>query len=234
MGDEKRSQDGMKLSILITTLPEQESIGYLQRLRSVLDPQIAPYPGQAEIFVNDAPRLMPTGQKRNELIKNSDGEYFSFIDDDDLVSGDYVSRLMQIIQSEQNPDVITFNGYMTTDGHNRANFVIRLGEKYEERDGIYYRYPNHLCAFKRSSVETVKFQPVWVQEDYLWATEIRDRALLQTEVHIDADLYHYDFRTRKQRKPHTGNEFISRANPTPVNKESNAARKRNIRRRFLR
>lgn len=215
----------MILSILIPTLPEPNNIHYLARLKSILDPQVAQYPEQVELYIHDAPRSMPTGTKRNELIKNSSGKYFCFVDDDDMVSSQYVGWIMEnIFRSE--PDVITFNGYMTTDGVLRRNFVIRLGEKYEERNGIYYRYPNHLCVFKRSVVEHVKFKPQWVQEDYFWATEIRDKGLLKTSAHIDADMYHYDFRSKKQGKPHTGNEIISRANQS--------AGRTNIRRRFLR
>lgn len=218
----------MLLSILIPTLPEPDNIRYLERLRALIDPQVARYPNQVELFINDAPRSMTTGQKRNELIKHSVGEYFSFIDDDDLVSADYVDRIMRVILSPEPPDVITFNGFMTTDGVSRRNFVIRLGEKYEERAGVYYRYPNHLCIMKRSVVEKILFPPQWVQEDYMWATEIRDRGLLKTSIHIDADLYHYDFRSKKQSKPNTGNEIVSRAT------QVTGSRNRNIRKRFLR
>lgn len=183
----------MKLSILIPTLNEPESINYLHRLNNILDPQIARFPGLVEKVINDAGRAMPTGTKRNELIKNSSGEYFSQIDCDDVVPGYYVDELMKAI--EQGPDVVSFIGYMTTNGENRRDFTIKLGSKYEEKNGHYYRFCNHLCCFKRSVVESVKFQPLWVQEDYLYAKEIKERNLLKTEVHIgDRWMYHYDFR----------------------------------------
>lgn len=190
----------MKLCILIPTLNESYNINKLSRLKNILLPQIERHKGEVDILLNDAGRAMPTGTKRNELIRNSDSEYFSFIDDDDTVPNYYVSELLKAI--EQGPDVVTFNGYMTTNGINRRKFVIRLGEKYEEREGIYYRYPNHLCCFKRSVVGTVKFPPLWQQEDYQWATEIMRRKLLQTEVHIDEDLYHYDFYTKNRNEPY--------------------------------
>lgn len=181
----------VKLSILIPTLNEPESINYLHRLNNILDPQIARYPGQVEKVINDAGRSMPTGTKRNELIKNSVGEYFVQIDCDDIVPSYYVDELMKAI--ELGPDVISFRGHMTTNGEHRREFTIKLGEKYEERDGQYFRYCNHLCAFKRSVVEHIKFQDIWVQEDYLYATEIMKKGLLKTEVHIEKDMYHYAF-----------------------------------------
>lgn len=189
----------MKLSILIPTLNEPESINYLRRLRGILDPQVAKYPGQVEIRIHDAGRAMSTGQKRNELIHNSDGEYFSQIDCDDVVPDYYVDEIMKAI--ELNPDVISFVGYMLTNGADRREFTIKLGEKYEEREGRYYRYCNHLCAFKRSVVGHVKFRPIWVQEDYYYATEIRDKGLLKSEVHIsDKWMYCYAFVSKPQQQ----------------------------------
>lgn len=182
----------MKLSILIPTLNEPESINYLHRLNNILDPQIARFPGLVEKVINDAGRAMPTGTKRNELIKNSEGEYFSQIDCDDIVPPYYVEELMKAI--EQGPDVVSFIGFMTTNGEHRREFTIKLGEKYEERNGQYFRYPNQLCCYKRETVKDVHFQPIWVQEDYNWATEVMKKRLLKSEVHIgDKWMYHYAF-----------------------------------------
>lgn len=181
----------MKLSILIPTLQEPRRILTLGRLLNVLCPQVDKFPGQVELQLHDAGRSMPTGTKRNELIKNSSGDYFCFIDDDDLVPEYYVQELMDAI--EENPDVITFEGYMTTNGHNKQNFTIKLGSDYCEKDNHYYRYPNHLCCFRRERIAHVKFEPVWIAEDYRWATEIMKRNLLKTSVHIEKPMYHYDF-----------------------------------------
>jgi len=186
----------MKLSILICTLPETYSINMLQRLRNVLDPQIARHP-EVEIRIHDAGRAMSTGAKRNELIRNSDSDYFAFIDCDDLVPVYYVEEMIKAI--DQNPDVVTFIGYMTTNEKNRANFTIKLGSDYAERGGHYYRWPNHLCAFKREVVKNIHFQDIWVQEDFFWSKAIRDRGVLKSEVHIQKDMYHYDFRSNKAR-----------------------------------
>jgi glycosyltransferase involved in cell wall biosynthesis len=183
----------MKLSILIPTLPEPESQNYLKRLLSILNPQVENRT-DVEILTHDGPRSMPTGTKRNELIARSQGEYFSQIDCDDVVPIYYVSELLKAIT--QTPDVITFQGHMLTDGANRKNFTIKLGEKYEERDNHYYRYPNHLSCFRKSIVQHIKFQPIWIQEDYRWATELRDKNILRAEVHIPLQMYVYDYKTK--------------------------------------
>lgn len=181
------------ISILICTLPERHV--QLNKLRRCLERQILHYPGQVEIKVHDAGRQVPTGRKRNELIAMSSGEYIGFVDDDDLVTEDYVSLI--ISATKHSPDVITFRGWMTTNDKNHRPFTIKLGSEYFERDGHYYRYPNHLAYMRRDAIKAVRFPEIWNQEDFRFATEIKNKGLLKTEVHIDKEIYHYRFSTHK-------------------------------------
>lgn len=183
----------MKFLVLICTLPERANM--LRRLIRTLDRQKAKYGGLVGYKIHDAGRSMSTGQKRNQLIEQSQSDYFSFVDDDDMISDNYVDEIYNAIQS--GPDVVTFNGYMTTNGRDKKKFTIKLGSRYEERGGHYYRFPNHLCAFKREKVNMIKFPELWMQEDFQWAKQIHDRRLLRTEVHIPYDLYWYDFISNK-------------------------------------
>lgn len=185
-----------KLSILICTLPEERSINKLMRLRGILGPQISKYDQFVEVRHHEAGRNMPTGTKRNQLIDNCEGEYFCFVDDDDILAPTYVEDILKALESD--PDVVTFNGWMTTDKKDRVDFVIKLGEKYEARDGKYYRFPNHLTVMKKELVQHVKFEDIWMAEDYRWSKQIHDLGLLKTSVHIEKDLYHYDFESKKQ------------------------------------
>jgi len=168
---------------------------------NVLTPQVEKYKDSVEIVMNDAGRSMSTGAKRNSLKHNCTGEYFCFIDCDDIVPMYYVDEILKAI--ELNPDVVTFIGYMTTNGGNRQNFTIKLGSEYVERNNHYYRFPNHLCVFKSEVVKSVQFPDLWVQEDYHFAKTIRDRKLLNSEVHIQKDMYHYDFRSNKPKNEPT-------------------------------
>jgi glycosyltransferase involved in cell wall biosynthesis len=189
----------MKLAILIPTLPEPESQKYLQRLNAILDPQIAKYTGQVTKIIDERGRHIPTGTKRNDMIAYCDADYMAFCDCDDVISKHYVKRLMEGI--DKGVDVVTFCGWMTTDGAHRVDFIIKLGEKYEERGGKYYRFPNHITCMKRELVEKIKFPPVWNGEDYQWSKRINDLGLLKTEHHITDQLYHYDFKQFKPRNP---------------------------------
>lgn len=185
----------LKLSILICTLPERA-----KQYMHMIDLLHVGTREDVEVICDGRGRHIPTGQKRNELIQQCSGSHFCFVDDDDEVMNDYTNELAKAIQSD--PDVVTFCGTMLTNGTNKVDWVIKLGEKYEARkdsDGItrYYRHPNHLAVMKKTIVQHIKFPHVWQQEDFIWSSEIKNRGLLKTEVHIPKQLYLYDFKTRK-------------------------------------
>ncbi len=183
----------MTLAILICTTPDRAA--KLQRIKNILSPQVQRFKDKVFMSIHDGGRSIPTGTKRNMLIEQTSSDYFCFIDDDDVVASYYVDEIVKAM--DKSPDVITFNGYITTNGKNRVNWEIKLGNKYEERDGMYYRFPNHLAVMKRELVRHIKFPDVWKQEDYHWALQIHNRKLLKTEVHIPLELYGYEFDDRK-------------------------------------
>lgn len=183
----------MTFLILICTLPER--VHQLKMLTNSIDRQKVKYNGLVDWKAHDGGRSLSTGRKRNMLIEQTESDYFSFCDDDDMISDNYVDYMMAAIVDQ--PDVITFKGWMTTNGTNRREFTIRLGSNYEERHGHYYRFPNHLCNFRREKVRHIKFPEIWEREDYAWAREIHDKRILKTEVHIDYPIYHYQFSTNK-------------------------------------
>lgn len=190
----------MMLSILIPTLPER--FVYYQRIYSILFPQVNKSNGQVQLVPDNRGREIPTGRKRNELIQHARGKYVVFVDDDDWVPDYYVEEILKAAQNDS--DCITFRGWMTTDGRSRVNFVLRKGEKYEERNGVYYRWPNHITPIKKSIAQIVKFPQVTVGEDYRWSKEINDRGLIKSETFIDKEMYHYDYKTFKgQNKKYT-------------------------------
>lgn len=168
---------------------------YLKRLQSVLLPQVEKHKDRVNIQYKDTGPSMTIGEKRNALMIMAYGQYFSFIDDDDLVPSYYVEEMLKAI--DNSPDVVTFNGHMLTDGKSRVDFIIKLGEKYEERGGKYYRWPNILCAFKKELVIDIKFPHVKNMEDFIWSEKIMKRGLLKSEVHIEKEMYQYLFRTKK-------------------------------------
>lgn len=180
----------MILSILIPTLPERAKL--LQRVCEHLG---AFNTGEVEILTDHRGREVTTGKKRNELIEKAKGLYVVHVDDDDFPQTGYIEMILNAIKENNYPDCITFNGFYNEDGGPRINFTIKLGEKYEARNGHVYRWPNHLCPMKKAIAQSVKFPDKTKGEDYEWSKQIADRRLLKTSFHIDKDLYFYEYKS---------------------------------------
>lgn len=182
-----------KLSILICSLDSRRK--HLNRLLGELSKQTT---DEVEIVVCCDKGQLTIGEKRNLLIKESKGEYFCFIDDDDMVHRKYIYLILNALENDV--DVVTLEGWMTTNGRFTADWVIKLGEKYEARNGILYRFPNHLCCFKKEVVKKFKFEHISNQEDYRWALAINNSGVLKTEFHIPQKIYHYDYISKKAKR----------------------------------
>ena len=176
-----------KLSILICSLEERKE-EFLSRILSILTPQIQDKDVEIVILTDNGE--IPIGTKRNMSLDIANGKYVCFIDDDDIVSDKYVELVLSKI--EEDPDVIVFNGIVTTNGSDIK--MARQGMEYEygEINNVYYRLPNHLAIHKKETIKE-RFMDVRTGEDDEWAQ--RRLKEIKTQSRIDEILYHYDFRT---------------------------------------
>lgn len=173
-----------KLSILICSLREREKS--LNKLLEVIEPQRT---SEVEIILDTDNGEVTTGFKRNRLLNAAFGEYISFIDDDDLVSNDYIVKILKAI--ETSPDCCGMEGLITFQKKNiTRKFIhtIQCSEWYE-KDHIYYRCPNHLSPVKRIHALATKFPDITVGEDHDYSTRLFP--LLKTEVYINNPIYYY-------------------------------------------
>lgn len=156
------------------------------------------HPDKVEIILAKKNQLI--GDKRNELLEKSLGEYVCFVDDDDWVSRDYVKTIMESIEANK-PDCVSLRGEMTTDGQKPEIFEHSLKYDSWRTTGNpikYERYPNHLNAIRADIAKQFKFPSVSHGEDHNWSTQIHNSKLLKTEVYIDKVLYQYRFISNKQ------------------------------------
>ena len=183
-----------KLSILICSLEKRKDL--LDRLLKILCPQVCKYENEIEVIIETDNGEMIIGKKRNVLIDKAQGEYISFIDDDDTVADDYIKLTMDAIQ--QSPDVIGIIGVMTKNGRNPKTFIHSL--KYDnwfEKDGVYFRMPNHLNPVKKEYAKIAKFPEINHGEDHNYSSKLYDLLKGKKEIFIDSPIYFYDFRESK-------------------------------------
>lgn len=181
-------EGGIQLSILICSLTERRNI-FLDRLLDKLDPQVKDKNVEVLVFSDNAKRSI--GQKRNDAIQMANGKYVCFVDDDDLVSDDYVDLILKEIR-DWSPDVIVFDAIISFDGINHK--LVKYGREFDhtETQDAYYRRPNHLMVHKKNNI-TEFFMDVKTGEDDEWASRMLDRIVTQSR--INKALYFYDYRT---------------------------------------
>jgi glycosyltransferase involved in cell wall biosynthesis len=178
----------IKLSILICNLFSRNEL--LCRLLKILELQKT---DAVEILIASDNGEISIGKKRNTLLDKATGEYISFVDDDDLVSENYVSSILNAIESYNHPDCIGICGiYKGFTGDELFYHSIRYAGWYNSPDG-YFRPPNHLNPIKTAIARKIRFIDRSFGEDRIYSDRIRP--LLKTEGAIDHPIYTYIQRT---------------------------------------
>lgn len=172
-----------RLSILIPTLQSRSKV--CQQLTDELTNQLTvdvefmllPDNGQSKI-----------GNKRNTLLAAAQGDYVAFIDDDDMISKDYVEKVLTAL--EGNPDCASLDGRVYwADGKSR---LFRHSIKYDSwhtKDDVDYRMPGHLNAVKRKYALEVGFPEINHGEDHEYSKGLIP--YLKTEGSISGEIYYY-------------------------------------------
>lgn len=183
----------MLWSILIPTIPERADL--LSKLVAELEHQIGTKPVEVLTFLDNKKRSI--GRKRNSLIKSAKGKYISFVDDDDWVSSNYVSRIIEAIENNHE-DVISFTEIREGSGIERMMTVhsldagdgsMTVAEPYYGERSYWTGLPSHLCVWRRSLAKKVKFENKSWGEDFGWMKKMADIA--KTHFVIEEHLYTY-------------------------------------------
>lgn len=177
-------------SILICTLDERAES--FKALTDKVDKQIKALGLEKyiEILAIRDNRELPVGFKRNELLRASSGKYVCFLDDDDDVHEQYVKMIYEALL--KNPDCVTLSGIISHHGQHKKPFIHSLRyDHYFEKDGIYYRPPNHLNPMRRCIAVQFTFPESNFGEDLQWTVKVAQSKLLKTEAVIDEPYYFY-------------------------------------------
>jgi glycosyltransferase involved in cell wall biosynthesis len=183
----------MILSILIPTLENREHL--FTELLNKLGRQIRDINAfdEIEILYNNKPKPLTTGDKRNELLNQSNGKYVIFIDDDDDISDSYLFLVYKACLTGM--DCVSINGYITTDGKDRIDW--RMSKDFnnetikENNKDVYIRKANHLAAIKREFALLAGFPSKSNGEDKDYSDSVNK--YLKTEYIIQEPIYHYRY-----------------------------------------
>jgi hypothetical protein len=176
------------LSILTPTIRGRES--HLSKLQTNIEDQSLKLKnsGRVEHLWFGDNRARSIGAKRQALVDIARGQYIAFVDDDDDVSGDYVTSLLEAAQT--GADVITFRQRAIYNGlESEVHFGALNQDGPFTPGGITLRAPWHVCAWKREVVQGCLFGESNYGEDLVWCQQARKR--IRTAHHIDKVLHTY-------------------------------------------
>lgn len=147
-----------------------------------------------EIIVACDAKEISIGKKRQNLLLAATGEYVAQIDDDDWISGDYVDRVLDALES--NPDCVSFQIECTFNG-GRPKYAI-TSRKYprweNDVDGYaYVRGVYQKTPVRRDLALKVGFPDLRYAEDRWYSDRITP--LCKTEAVIPQVIYFYRFRS---------------------------------------
>lgn len=179
-----------KLSILVCSVLNRGTT-FLPKLIEQLDAQLKLVDhSDVELLILTDNKHMSVGAKRNKLVDMASGDYCIFIDDDDRISDDYISSILEATATQK--DAIVFNASVSVNGGapKTCHYSITNKKNYNTADA-YYRLPNHITAIKTSIARRVRFPEISFSEDTQYAERLS--AEVHTEHMIDRTLYFYDY-----------------------------------------
>jgi len=190
----------IKFSILMLSIPERiesmkAAVTHLQEQADATG-----QPKSVEILVMLDNRSKSISEKRNDLLMAARGKYVAFLDDDDAVSKEYMSKILQAIDEHEGVDCITFNQWCSLDGEPMdVEFGIGNphGQLWRDEDGFLgdiKRPPYHMCLWRREIAQSEKFVQSYSaagqsSEDIDWLMRLYPK--IQTEHHIEDALHGY-------------------------------------------
>jgi hypothetical protein len=185
----------MKWDILCLTMPSRTE--FLARLRQNIEPQLRT--GVRFVVKVHDPELS-LGSNRQRMREESDAHYVSFVDDDDLVAGDYVSQILPRLTR----DYVGFSLQAYEDGvplPGPTYHSLMCGGWFDKTfaDGTkaWFRDISHLNPIKRKLALAVPMYGGFA-EDSRWAGELRALGIVKTENFINEVMYHYYSRPGKK------------------------------------
>ncbi len=178
-------------AILVPTIPQRQAL--LLRLLDALLPQLDEPAGAVRVIAwrnSGRPRL---AEVRDALVATAGSDYVSFVDDDDLVSDDYVSRIVTAMHDSPAVHHVGFRVDYCVSGESRevVDHSLRWRRWHRTADGRLVRDFTHLDPVRRDIARRGRFAAAKPgrAEDRVWCRQIRP--LLRTEAYVDRVLYRY-------------------------------------------
>lgn len=181
-------------TILVPTLGERRPL--FERLMTGLLPQLDPFAGRVRVvgWHNNGSPSLP--KIRQRMIERATTDYVSFVDDDDLVSPEYVAEIVAALETR--PDYVGFQVQCYSDGAPTAVAYHSLEfTRWRNLPGRFERDISHINPIRTVLARRANFARTRPggAEDRDWAGQLRRAGVLRTQVVVPRIMYHYLFTT---------------------------------------
>ncbi len=128
--------------------------------------------------------------KWQDLQEMSEAEYTSFIGDDDFVSPNYISRVMEALESK--PDYVGYPVRYTFQGQpgTPVEHSLRHG-RWENTPEMLYRDIVHNNPIRRELALLATWSTAQFNSDYIWRNDLHATGKVQNEVWIPEPMLYY-------------------------------------------
>lgn len=185
----------------------------LKRLLAILEPQLVP---QVQLLTDVDEGEVSIGAKRQRMLRHQvTGRHVCWVDDDDLVSEDYVASLLGAMAS--NPDCVGFMAANYCLHVQKGNAIYSKkysdhGQHLENGKVVYTRRINHLTPVRTSIARGIGgFLDLNRGEDTDYSRRLHESGLLKSETFINKVLYTYLYRPHGKRQEQTNERIIEAA-----------------------
>lgn len=183
-------------TILVPTLGQRREL--LRRLLDGLMPQVDAFGGNVKVLAYWDCGETTLAAKKQALVDACSTDYLSFVDDDDTVSDDYVSSIVDALATR--PDYVGLKMMVYRDGfeYGLSHHSLAHGD-WRDTPEMFLRDITCANPMRTEVARTADFTSAGPNspEDKLWVDQLRKGGLLQTEVFVDRVLYHYLWETRQ-------------------------------------
>ena len=180
------------LSILICSVDIEERQIKLKKLISELHRQISKNYAEeiVEILIDTDNMTKSVGQKRNDLINKAKGHFVCFIDDDDFITENYLSTILNHLNI--GIDILLIGISHIENGINKTKILPSLFiDNLTTNEVVFKTNHFHLCPHKKSIAELVSFDCVNFAEDMIYSKKmgkhISNHAVIYDPIYIYFD-----------------------------------------------
>jgi glycosyltransferase involved in cell wall biosynthesis len=182
----------MILSILICAVEIEERQIKLKKLVSELHRQISKNYAEeiVEILIDTDNMTKSVGQKRNDLISKAKGNFVCFVDDDDFITENYLSTILNHLNI--GIDILLIGISHIENGINKTKILPSLFiDNLTTNEVVLKTNHFHLCPHKKSIAEFISFDCVNFAEDMIYSQKmvkhISNHAVIYDPIYIYFD-----------------------------------------------